>query len=679
MRRLAQVILVVLLAWLVASCSSPGQPTAAPTSDTIATRALNTSTWTPVPTSPTPTATSRPSPTATPSSTPTPTATPTGMGWHRFPNMLDLCGALAADDALWLASLGGLARVDWLDGSWELSTEADGLADNVLLSLADDGRWLWIGTSQGGVSRFDRTTGEWRTYTTDEGLSSNRNVLVHYDGETLWAGTLNGLSWYDSQLDGWQSLFTAASVELAGVTSLAGDIASLWVSIAPRAEAPGALLRLDKGTDEWEVISGSPGGPSSNSYYLAQSEELLWAIPPEGLPWEFDRQTAGWRQLSEIAPDGVAPGDGFDGAQHYAGALWLYARHRGELVRYDPESRRASHYPAAPLASLGLQGQIVGHDDVLLFTGKQGLLTFNLVSGEWRSLRQSLRAVYRIMGERSGQLLVDTDQGPGLWAPELQSWQLLAPEGTAEQILPGDAALERDGPGVWLTERSIGGTDTEGPPHLLYFLEPGAEAQRFELAPPAGWTIYQLLPRSIGNTLWFAGNRGFLSYNPAVDQWGVFEVAGDSLSILHVQLLESVVWFVTQSDLGQFDTNTGVITLTPLPSAPVSGAALAIAPNATWLLADRALYWRAPDDGDWTMVNSTAPCLEDATRLVYWSGAVWLGGAHGVGRVEPPASAWHCLGPADGMTDAEFAQILPLGDTLWFSHPWYGVWFYRES
>jgi hypothetical protein len=600
------------------------------------------------------------------------------MGWYRFPNTLDLRDALAADDALWLAALGGLARVDWVDGSWQVFTEADGLADNILVSLVGQGEWLWIGT-QGGVSRYHRGTGEWRTYTTENGLSSNRNVILHFDGETLWAGTLNGLSWYDGETDTWGSLFTAASVDLAGVDGLLGDSDWLWVSVAPQAGAGGGLLRLSKGSGEWEMVSGSAGGPPLSSFALVQSDEMLWAIPTQGLPWEYDRQSGGWRQLFEIAPDGVAPGDGFQGAQHYAGALWLYARHRGELVRYDPETGRASYYPAAPLASFGLQGQPVGHDETLWFTGQQGLLTFGLVSGEWWVQRQGVRAVYRILGERGNQLLVDSDLGPGFWEPETGRWQPLAPEAAAEGIFPDNAALERDGPSVWLTEHLQGTAEAEEPPHLLYFFEPGAEPHRFDLTPPAGWTVDRLLPQSIGNTLWFVGNRGFLSYNPAVDQWGVFELPGESLAILHVQLLGSVVWFITGSDVGQFDTTTGALTLIPLPAAPVSVGALAVAPDAIWLLADRALYWRVPGEGEWTMVNSAAPCLADATHLVYWNGAVWMGGAQGVGRVEPPASAWHCVRPVDGMLDAEFAQIFPAGGELWFSHPWYGLWYYREG
>lgn len=598
------------------------------------------------------------------------------MGWSRYPNVLDFHIAFPLDDALWLAALSGLVRVDWDSGEWTTFTEADGLSDNVLVSLTEEGEWLWIG-SQGGVSRYNRSSGEWRTYTTDDGLSSNHNVHVYFDGERVWAGTNNGLSWYDPVADNWQSLFTADGVELAGTDGLLDDGDLLWVSVAPRAGSDGGLLYLDKASGEWTAVSRPAGDLPASSFTLTQSDMTLWAAPSDGLPWEYDKESGHWRLLSEIAPDGGTPGDSYRGAQFYAGALWLYAQHNGELVRYDPTTKQASYFPAEPLASLGSRGQIVGHDDVLWFAGQNGLLSFYLATGEWQWQRDGVGAAYSILGERDGALLINSDLGPGFWEPDTGRWQPLSPQEEGDRLSPDGAASEREGASLWLVELLFEGPDVEEPPHLLYFYEPDAEPQQFALAPPADWRIHQMLPQSVGNTLWFVGNRGFLSYNPAVDQWGVFELPGASLPGRYAQLGEQVVWFITDTDLGRFDTNTGTFTLAPLPVFPISQGALAAAPEALWLLADGALYWRALGGDGWTMVNSTALCLSEATQLVYWDGALWMGGAHGVGRVKPPASAWECFSPADGMLDAEFAQIFPTDDALWFSHPWYGLCRYK--
>ena len=287
-----------------------------------------------------------------------------------------------------------------------------------------------------------------------------------------------------------------------------------------------------------------------------------------------------------------------------------------------------------------------------------------------------MRAAYHILGERAGALLINSDSGPGFWEPDAGRWEPLALLGEGEWRSPDGAALERDGASVWLVSFRRGEPGAENLSRLLYYSDPAAEPQQFELTFPVGWTVLSLLPQSVGNTLWFAGDRGFLSYNPAVDQWGVFELVEESLSIRHVQLLGQTVWFITEVDLGQFDTTTGAFSLVPLPLPSFSHGTLAVAPEALWLLVDGALFWRTPDGGEWTMVNITAPCLAEATHLAYWDGSLWMGGAAGVGWVKPPASAWGCFTPTHGMLDTEFEELFPLDDALWFSHPWYGLWRY---
>jgi len=690
LRNLLRIIPLILLV-LLAGCALLAKPTPTPSPTPSPTPIPPTPTWTPLPPSPTPTNT--PSPIPTPAPTPTPTPTPAGLGWSRYPNALDFRAALPLDDALWLASLSGLARMDWASGEWTVLTETDGLGDNTVTSLAAQRDWLWIG-SQGGVSRYNPRSGEWRIYTTNDGLSSNHNVEVYFDGETVWAGTRNGLSWYDPAAGRWESLYTAAGIEISGVDGLLSDGESLWISVSPHADTVGGLLQLNQESGEWTAVSQETGGPPFSSFTLTQNDDYLWAVPLDGLPWEYNKESGNWRPVSEISPTGVAPGDGYLGARFYAGALWLYARHTNELARYQPVTHQVSRYPAEPLASLGLQGQIVGQEDTLWFTGQNGLLSFHLATGEWRSERRGVGAVYRILGERGGALLVDSDLGVGFWEPVPQTtrdvstpqttrgvsntgrWQPLAPVGGSGRIFPDGAALEEGTQSVWLSELLLRGPGVEEPPRLLYFSEPGVEPRRFELVPPAGWDIYQLLPHPIGGTLWFVGSRGFLSYNPAVDQWGVFEPEGGFPHRRYIQQRENTVWFITDTDLGQFDTNTGVFALTPLPDLSSSqlGPALAVAPDALWLLLDGALYQGNLDGSDWVLAPAMDPCLDEATQLAFWNGALWMGGTHGVGRLDLAAGRWECFTPAGGMLDAEFEQIFPTDDALWFSHPWRGVW-----
>ncbi len=95
-------------------------------------------------------------------------------------------------DVLWAGTWGGgLSR---FDGShWQSYTTADGLAGNIVYSIAQapDGA-LWLGTN-GGLSRYDGQ--QWQSYTMADGLLGNNAyaVVVTAEGE-VWVGTENGVA-----------------------------------------------------------------------------------------------------------------------------------------------------------------------------------------------------------------------------------------------------------------------------------------------------------------------------------------------------------------------------------------------------------------------------------------------------------------------------------------------------
>jgi streptogramin lyase len=670
-------VLFPILVLLLAGCGLAGEETATPSTTPSPTPVAETAT--PQPTA-TATATPTAVPSATPQPTPTPTPTPAGLGWNRFPNVSDLRAVLPVENSetLWLAALSGVVKADLSDEAWTILTEAEGLADNVTVSLARQGSWLWIGT-QGGVSRYDLDNKSWRTFTTADGLSSNYNVVVYFDGQTVWAGTRNGLSWYDPAQDRWDSLYTAADIEISGVNALLNDGQYLWISVEPHAETIGGLLRSDLASGDWEMVSGTADGPPTNMFRLAQNESFLWAVPPDGLAWEYEKASKLWRPMEELSPDGLEPGEGFIGPQFYAGALWLYAWTADELVRYEPETRQVSRYPTELLAQTGLQGQMAGRANQLFFPGRNGLVAFNLETGEWQTIRRRVGEVRRILGSREGMLLIDSELGPGFWDPDQDYWRPLAPVGGTGQIMPDAAALEPGTKSVWLAELLSRGPGVETPPRLLYFAEPGVEPQRFDLHPPTDWQVFQLLPQPVGNTLWFIGNRGFLSYNPAIDQWGVFEIIDELFPMVRTfHQAGDTVWFVTETDLGQFNTTTGSHTLTPLPVDLASTAALDTTSERIWLLLNGVLYEGNPTSSDWRQIEAAAPCLDEADQLAVWHDALWVGGTQGVGRFDPAEDTWSCYTPASGMLDQQFQQIVPTADALWFSHVWYGVWRYKD-
>lgn len=102
------------------------------------------------------------------------------------------CVTVDADNQVWAGTWGG--GVSRFDGNkWTNYTSRDGLAGNIVLSMAQapDGA-MWFGTSN-GVSRFDGK--KWQTLTRRDGLfgDSVYAVAVTPSGE-VWVGTKRGVA-----------------------------------------------------------------------------------------------------------------------------------------------------------------------------------------------------------------------------------------------------------------------------------------------------------------------------------------------------------------------------------------------------------------------------------------------------------------------------------------------------
>jgi ligand-binding sensor domain-containing protein len=98
----------------------------------------------------------------------------------------------APDGAVWAGTWGG--GVASFDGKrWRNFTSADGLAGDIVYSIAQDGKGaLWFGTDR-GVSRYD--SGSWRSVRRQDGLLADHvyALAVASSGE-VWAGTRRGVA-----------------------------------------------------------------------------------------------------------------------------------------------------------------------------------------------------------------------------------------------------------------------------------------------------------------------------------------------------------------------------------------------------------------------------------------------------------------------------------------------------
>ncbi len=98
---------------------------------------------------------------------------------------------LIDSNKVWIATNGGLCL--YQDSTLKVFTEAEGLVNNIAISLFKDNQQnLWIGTRE-GVSKFK--AGEFTSWTMDDGLVNGRIRSINQDDYgNIWLGTREGVS-----------------------------------------------------------------------------------------------------------------------------------------------------------------------------------------------------------------------------------------------------------------------------------------------------------------------------------------------------------------------------------------------------------------------------------------------------------------------------------------------------
>lgn len=97
----------------------------------------------------------------------------------------------------WLGTLGsGMIRFDRKNNSHKTITEKDGLANNVVYAIIEDGKnHLWLSTNN-GISRYNKITGDIKNFDVTDGLPSNEfNTGAFFIDEQnrIYLGSINGL------------------------------------------------------------------------------------------------------------------------------------------------------------------------------------------------------------------------------------------------------------------------------------------------------------------------------------------------------------------------------------------------------------------------------------------------------------------------------------------------------
>jgi len=107
---------------------------------------------------------------------------------------------------LWVGTQEGLSHYDRQAGQWDSFQhdpgEPSSLSNNWIMSLyVDRSGMLWVGTLGGGLDKFDVASGTFTHYTEQDGLANDMVLDILEGGGYLWICTVNGLSRFDPRTE----------------------------------------------------------------------------------------------------------------------------------------------------------------------------------------------------------------------------------------------------------------------------------------------------------------------------------------------------------------------------------------------------------------------------------------------------------------------------------------------
>lgn len=180
-------------------------------------------------------------------------------------------------ERVWFAPFEG--GLHWMKDGKSGKVVADGLAEDVVYSIAGSGEEIWVGRQRGGLTRLNTAGGKLvaKTFKHANGLAQDSVYAVHEGADgTVWAGTLSG---------GVSALkngrFTAYTTENGMSSNTITSIAetsdgTLWFA------TPNGINALQNG--HWRVLLPRDGLPSENvTTFFPDSQGVLWIGTAAGL------------------------------------------------------------------------------------------------------------------------------------------------------------------------------------------------------------------------------------------------------------------------------------------------------------------------------------------------------------------------------------------------------------
>lgn len=334
---------------------------------------------------------------------------------------------------VWLGTKQGLNRFDGYDLKVYryVAEDARGLSDDWIYAMAEaeDGS-IWIGTGHGGLNRFDPRTESFEAFKHDErdpkSLSSNviNTLALSLDG-SIWAGTPgDGLNNFDPQTQ--KSTRYRYDPDQPG--SLSNNIVyailetgdgTLWVGTSS------GLNRLDKNTGTFSRYFGDAETGLSSSYItelLEGADGNIWVGTIGGGLNRYNPTTdtfKAYRSESEN-PSSLCHDDILNLTESADGSIW--AATRGGLCRLDRATEYFTTYrhEEGNDASLGsnVLTEVYETTDGSLWVGANGLNRLDSEGKNFIRFKQNKDGQAALTEKSANDLLLDNDFN--FWiAPEI--------------------------------------------------------------------------------------------------------------------------------------------------------------------------------------------------------------------------------------------------------------------
>lgn len=246
------------------------------------------------------------------------------INWINYTSKNEVSDILSDGEYLWIATEGGLIKLNKSTKEKIFYDRTGGLPDNHLKSLAKDKEGnIWVTSKYYGVGKFDGT--KWQTYKeSNSGISSQQwcTAITIDEDNNKWIGCLLALNKFDGK--NWQS-WTTPSSELANrwlLYALTFDNDNtLWVG----AESPGFYFGKFTGTGI-QVFNEIHAQVRS---IVVDKDNNKWLASQEGLVKFDGKNFTKYNKDNSDLPSNIV----LDAKKDAAGNIWLTSNNY--LVKYD--------------------------------------------------------------------------------------------------------------------------------------------------------------------------------------------------------------------------------------------------------------------------------------------------------------------------------------------------------